>query len=154
GRYGRDVVDAAAESFLDRSERAVRDELAKIPHGTYRFADHLDDAGPGTGPVRLEVAVTIDGDGILFDFTGTDPQTTTAINATLSYTRAYCYWVAKAITTRDTIPQNEGQLRPIRVVAPPGTFFNPTPPAPVGGRAFMNQRIVELVFGALAQAIP
>ena len=152
--YGRGTVDAAAGEFLDRSEAAVREALAEIPDGTYRFADLLDDVGPGTEPVRMEVAVTVDGDELEFDFAGTDSQTSSAINSTLTYTRSYCYWVTKAITTRDTIPQNEGQLRPVRVVAPEGSFFNPRPPAAVGGRACLNQRIVELIFGALAKAVP
>src|SRR5262249_54159813 len=75
-------------------------------------------------------------------------------NCTLSYTTAYCYWVTKAITTRDSIPQNEGQLRPVRVTAPPGCFFNAVPPSALAGRAMMNQRIAEVIFGALAQAVP
>ncbi|MHB8469802.1 MAG: hydantoinase B/oxoprolinase family protein [Gaiellaceae bacterium] len=153
-RYGADTVADAAATFLDRSEAAVREELRKIPAGVYRFVDQLDDVGPGTEPVRLEVAITIDADGILFDFTGSSPQTRSSINSTLSYTRSYCYWVTKAITTEDLIPQNAGQLRPVRVVAPEGSFFNASPGAAVGGRACLNQRIVELLFGALASAVP
>lgn len=154
GRYGAEVVEACADEFLDRSERAVRAELASIPDGTYRFVDHLDDIGPDTDAVRMEVAVTIDGGEIGFDFAGTDPETRSGINSTLGYTRSYCYWVAKAITTRDSIPQNAGQLRPVSVSAPEGSFFNPSPGAAVGGRACLNQRIVEVIFGALAEAIP
>jgi N-methylhydantoinase B len=153
-RHGLETLEQAAERFLDESERAVRAELASIPPGVYRFVDYLDDVGPGTDPVRMEVAVTVGGGEVVFDFTGTDEQTPSAINSTLTYTRSYCYWVTKAITTRDTIPQNEGQLRPVRVIAPERTFFNALPPAAVGGRACLNQRIVELIFGALAQAVP
>lgn len=153
-RTGTHVVDAAAEEFLTRSEQAVRHELAAIPDGTATFVDHLDDYGPGTPPIKLEVAVTISGSNLTFDFSGTDPQTPSSLNCTLSYLRAYCYWVAKAITTRDTIPQNEGQLRPVEVTAPPGCFFNPVPPAALNGRALLNQRIVELLFGALSKIVP
>lgn len=153
-RYGRETVERSADRFLDGSERAVRAELSAIPDGTYRFTDQLDDVGPGTGPVHMEVAITVAGDEIVFDFTGSADQTPSAINSTLSYTRSYCYWVTKAITTKDAIPQNEGQLRPVRVVVPEGSFFNPTDGVAVGGRACLNQRIVELLFGALAEAIP
>lgn len=153
-RGGRDVVDAVAEEILDRSEAAVRSELASIPDGTAGFVDHVDDYGPGTPPIRMQVAVSLGGGEIVFDFSGTDPQTSSSLNCTLSYVKAYCYWATKAITTRDTIPQNEGQLRPVRVVAPPGCFFNPVPPCALGGRALMNQRIVELIFGAFAQLVP
>jgi N-methylhydantoinase B len=151
---GADVFAGAVERILDSSEAAVRQELAGLPDGTYRFVEHLDDCGPGTDPIRMEVAVTIDGSEVHYDFTGSGSQTRSSLNCTLTYTTAYCYWVTKAITTRDSIPQNEGQLRPVRVTAPQGCFFNAVPPAALAGRAIMNQRIAEVVFGALAQAIP
>jgi N-methylhydantoinase B len=151
---GSSLLDAVGEEILDRSEQAVRSQLASIPDGTVQFVDHIDDFGPGTRPIRMEVRITVRGDEIEFDFSGTDPQTPSSLNCTLSYVKAYCYWSTKAITTRDSIPQNEGQLRPVKVTAPPGSFFNPVPPAALGGRALMNQRIVELIFGALAQAVP
>lgn len=153
-RYGLETIGEAAEAFLDRSEAAVRTQLAAMPDGVFSFTDFLDDVGPNTAPVELKVTVTLRGGEITYDFTGSDPQTRSSINSTLSYTRAYCYWVTKAITTGDTIPQNAGQMRAARVVAPAGSFFNPVPPAAVGARAFLNQRIVELVFGALAKVIP
>lgn len=149
-----ELVTRVGEEILTRSEQAVRGSLREMPAGTVSFVDHIDDYGPGTPAIRMEVAVTIRGGEITFDFTGTDPQTPSALNCTLSYVKAYCYWAAKAITTGDTIPQNEGQLRPVSVIAPKGCFFNPGPPAALGGRALMNQRIVELIFGALAQTIP
>ena len=153
-RTGSQVIDAAAAEILTRSEQAVRRELLAMPDATATFVDHLDDYGPGTPPIRLEVAVSVRGSDLTFDFTGTDPQTPSSLNCTLSYLRAYCYWVAKAITTGDRIPQNEGQLRPVHVVAPPGCFLNPLPPAALNGRALLNQRIVELAFGALAKIVP
>jgi len=153
-RVSTPVVEASAQIFLDRSEQAVRAELAAIPDGTYRFFEHIDDFGPDTPPVRIEVAVTVAGSEIIFDFSGSDPQTASSLNCTLTYTKAYCYWVTKAITTRDTIPQNAGQLRPVNVTAPPGSFFNAVPPVALAGRALMNQRIVELIFGALVQVLP
>ena len=153
-KQGQETVSGAADVFIDRSEQAVRAELEAIPDGIYTFAEYLDDIGPGTEPVRIAVAVTIANDSIAFDFSDSDRQTASSVNSTLTYTAAYCYWAAKAITTRDTIPQNEGQLRPVTVTATPGTFFNPISPAAVGGRALLNQRIVELIFGALAPVLP
>lgn len=153
-RTGRDTMNAVAGEILARSEEAVRRSLSAIPDGTASFVDYLDDYGPGTSPIRMEVAVTVTGSGIIFDFTGTDQQTPSSLNCTLSYTRAYCYWATKAITLGDSIPQNEGQIRPVRVIAPAGSFFNPEPPAALNGRALVNQRIVELIFGALAKIVP
>lgn len=151
---GSSLLEEVGEEILDRSEQAVRAQLASIPDGTVQFVDQVDDFGPGTRPIRMEVRITVRGDEIDFDFTGTDPQTPSSLNCTLSYVKAYCYWSTKAITTHDSIPQNEGQLRPVKVIAPEGSFFNPVPPAALGGRALMNQRIVELIFGALAQVVP
>ena len=132
----------------------MRAELAAIPDGSYSFSEYLDDMGPGTEPVKMAVTVTISDDSICFDFSDSAPQVSSSINSTLTYTKAYCYWATKAITTGDSIPQNEGQLRPVTVKATPGTFFNPSPPAAVGGRALVNQRIVEVIFGALGTAFP
>ncbi len=153
-KHGKELVSAAAEIFLDRSEQAVRAELAAIPNGIYSFQEYLDDMGPGTEPVLMAVTITIEDDSITYDFSDSAKQVASSINSTLTYTAAYCYWATKAITTGDSIPQNEGQLRPVTVTATPGTFFNPIRPAAVGGRALLNQRIVELIFGALGPAFP
>lgn len=154
GRHGTDVIEACSEAFLDSSEQMVRQGLSEIPDGVYRFHDYFDDVGPGTGPVRLEVAVTIAGSDIEFDFAGTDPQTRSAINSPMNFTKAYCYWVTKALTTGSSISQNEGQLRPVTVKAPERSFVNPEYPAAAGGRAVLNQWIVEVIFGALAEVVP
>ncbi|MEX0629698.1 MAG: hydantoinase B/oxoprolinase family protein [Chloroflexota bacterium] len=153
-RYGLKTTEAVFNAILDRSEEAVRSELDRLPRGRFRFVDFLDDVGARTPPVRMEVEVTIADREITYDFSGSDPQTPSAINSPLSFTRAFCYWATKAITVGNALPQNSGQLRPIRVHAPQGSFFNPQPPAASGGRALLNQRIVELIFGALAAAIP
>lgn len=153
-QYGAEVIETSAEAFLDSSERMVRQGLAEIPDGVYRFHDYFDDVGPGTDPVRIEVAVTINGSDIEFDFTGTDPQTRSAINSPLNFTKAYCYWATKALTTGSSISQNDGQLRPVTVKAPKRSFVNPEYPAAAGGRAVLNQWIVEVIFGALAEVVP
>ncbi|RLP24041.1 hydantoinase B/oxoprolinase family protein [Mesorhizobium sp. YM1C-6-2] len=152
--YGVERLTAAARRILDQSERAVRESLSEIPDGDYSYEDWLDDVGPGTRPVKLAVTVRVRGSEIIFDFSDSDPQTASAINSPINFTRAYCYWATKAITTRNDIPQNHGQLRPVTLVVPDSNFFNPSPPAAAGGRAMLNQRIPELIFGALAQIVP
>jgi N-methylhydantoinase B len=153
-QYGEATVSACVEEILSRSEAAVREVIARIPPGEYAFEDYLDDCGRDTGPIRLKVVVRLDGSDITIDFTGTDPQTVSGLNSTLNFTRSYCYWFVKAITTQHHIPQNEGQLRPLRIVAPEGCLLNPRRPAAGGPRAILNHRLTELLIGALAPAIP
>ncbi len=97
-RYGGDVIDAAIEVILDETERRVRERIAEIPDGDYSFEDHLDDFGPGTDPIRIAVKVTVEGDSVTIDFSGTDPQTESGLNSYFNYTCSYCYALIKCVT--------------------------------------------------------
>jgi N-methylhydantoinase B len=154
GRFGREGFDAGCDALLDHSEQALRRAISDMPDGTYRAVDHLDDCGPHTEPIRIEVAVTIDGADLTIDFSGSDPQTRSGLNAVENYTRAYCYFTLKAITHSHQIPQNAGSLRPVRWIAPEGTIVHASRPAGNGGRAIMQQRIVDVLMQAFAQAVP
>ncbi len=152
-RYGRDTVFAAMDEMIARTEAAMRAAIAGIPDGVYRFEDFLDDYGPGTDPLRVLVTVTVAGDGMTIDFTGSSPQTPSGLNSYINYTRSYSYAAAKCLTD-PLAPMNEGALRPVTVVAPEGSFLNPRPPAGGGPRALICYRIFEAVLGALAPALP
>ena len=123
-RYGHEVVQAAMAEIIDRTEAKVRDAIRAIPNGVYRFEDYMDDSGPGTPPMRLEVTVTVRDDDILIDFDGTGPQTESGMNSYLNYTRSYCYAAVKCLTDPEG-PQNDGAFRPVRIEAPLGSFLNP-----------------------------
>ena len=152
-RYGRDTVRAAMDEIIARSEASVRAAIAKIPDGVYTFEDFLDDYGPGTEPLRVHVAVTVAGDGVTIDYTGSSPQTPSGMNSYINYTRSYSYAAIKCLT--DPLgPMNEGALRPVTVTAPEGCFLNPRPPAGGGPRAIICYRTFEAVLGALAAALP
>lgn len=153
-RHGVEVFETCCNELLDNSEAAVRDAIRAIPQGRYEFADYVDDYGRGTPPIRIAVAVDVRDGDITLDFTGTDPQTVSGLNCPINYTRSYCYWAVKAVTTQHHIPQNEGQVRPVHLIAPEGSFVNPRPPAGAGARAVLNTRIVEVILGALASALP
>ena len=152
--YGAETVGRAYEVFLDRSEQTMRAALAKVPAGRYSFDDHLDDFGPGTEPIHIAVDVTFDGKGeVEVDFSRSSDQVPAAINAYINYTRAYAIFAIKVFV--DALqPQNEGNMRPIKVVAREGSFFNPRFPAPSGGRAAVQIRIFDAINGAVAQALP
>ena len=139
--------------IMDRTEAKVRDAIGAIPNGVYRFEDYMDDSGPGTPPMRLEVTVTVRDDDILIDFDGTGPQTESGMNSYLNYTRSYCYAAVKCLTDPEG-PQNDGAFRPVRIEAPLGSFLNPRAPAGGGPRAVFCYRIFDAVIGALAPALP
>jgi N-methylhydantoinase B len=152
--YGTDTVERAYEIILDRSEAAMRTALAAVPAGTYSFEDHLDDYGPDTDPVKIAVDVTFDGKGeVEIDFSRSSDTVPAAINSYINYTRAYALFAIKVFC--DALqPQTEGSIRPITVTAREGSFFNPSFPAPSGGRAILQIRIFDAINGAIAQALP
>ncbi|MBI4504896.1 MAG: hydantoinase B/oxoprolinase family protein [Chloroflexi bacterium] len=153
-RYGLDTLRACWEHILDHSEREMRAAIREIPGGVYHAEDYFDDCGRDTGPIKLCVTITVDGDDATIDYGGTDPQTRSGINATMNYTLAYSYFTMKCVTLQNRLPHNEGCLRPIRVFAPPGSVLNAQPPCASGARAIMQQRIVDLLLQAFAQALP
>jgi N-methylhydantoinase B len=153
-RYGLATLRATWEHILDHSEREMRAAIRAIPDGVYHAEDYFDDCGRDTPPMKVCATITVDGDDVTIDYAGTDPQTRSGINATFNYTLAYSYFTMKCVTLQNRLPHNEGCLRPIHVTAPPGSLLNAQPPCASGARAIMQQRIVDLLLQALAQAIP
>jgi N-methylhydantoinase B len=153
-KYGIELYKEAGEEILKRSEAAMRADIAAMPDGTYHAVDYFDDYGPGTDPLRIQVAVTVAGDELTIDFTGSSPQTKSGINAVLTYVRAFCYYTVKCITSGAAIPQNDGCLAPITFIAEPGTVVNSQPPAGGGARAIMQQRFVDVLMQAFAGVVP
>jgi N-methylhydantoinase B len=132
----------------------MRAAIRAVPHGRYEAEDFYDDCGRDTAPLRVAVAVAVEGDEVLVDFTGSCPQTASGMNAAFNYTLAYTWHTIKSALVQHTLPQNAGTMRPIRARAPEGSLFNPRPPAAAGARAVMQQRIVDVILAALARAVP
>ena len=152
-RHGLDVYESCLEVILDETEATMRAAIEEIPDGRYEFTDHLDDYGPGTDPLAVRVAVTVDGESIALDFDGSSPQTESGLNAYLNYTKSYSFAAVKCLTDPFG-PMNAGALRPIEITAPEGTFLNPHRPAGGGPRAIICYRVFEAILGAMAQAVP
>jgi len=153
-RYGREEVEHYMRGLLAYAERMTRRLIAELPDGTYRFRDYMDDDGVDPEPAEIAVAITIDGDEAVVDFTGTAPQRKGSINAVYAITLSATYYVFRSLIGLD-IPSNSGCLAPITVIAPEGTLVNARPPAAVaGGNVETSQRIVDVLLGALAQACP
>jgi len=153
GRYGADRIERAFEEIITRTERRMRRAIAEIADGVYRFDDVLDDDGQGAVNLPLRLTLTVTGDRVKFDFTGTSPQVVGNVNCPINATQSMLGYVLKALLD-PAIPNNHGVLETIELVAPPGTLVNPTFPAGVAYRAHMCQRIVDVAMGALASAMP
>ena len=152
-RYGPDVLRVAMDQLIAQSEAQMRAAIRKLPEGVYEFHDRMDDVGPDTEPVEAHITVTIKNGKVVMDWAGSGPQREAGLNSYLHYTAAYSIAAVKSVTL-PLAPQNEGFIRTIEVKAPPGSFFNPTRPAPCGGRAVVSHRIYEVAMGALAKAVP
>jgi N-methylhydantoinase B/oxoprolinase/acetone carboxylase alpha subunit len=138
-------------------ERRMRAALAEVPDGRWTFADVIDSCGPRPEqqrPARVEVTVTVDGDTVVFDFTGTDAQREGNVNAVEAVTVSAVAFALRSATD-PTIPANGGALRPVTVVAPAASLVAARPPAAVGaGNVEVSQRVADVCLGALALALP
>jgi N-methylhydantoinase B len=152
-RYGHDTMKACFEALFAYSERRTREEIARIPDGIYHHDEVILEDGERGGPYKLCLKLTVAGDEMEFDFTGTDPQIPGPINAPLSATYAATFYVMRCITD-PSIPNTEGCKKPIRIIAPPGTLVNCQWPAACVQRMVVCHPIVDLVMGALADAAP
>jgi N-methylhydantoinase B len=131
----------------------MRAAIRAIPDGRYRFTDVMDGDGLEAFDIPIAVEVTVDGERIRFDFAGTALQVPGSINVTLNATVAAVGYALKALVDPE-VPNNQGMLDVLEVEAAPGTLVNAVFPAPVSSRAHTSQRIIDVVLGALAQALP
>ncbi len=153
-RYGAETLAAAMRQILDHSEALTRVSLASIPRGTFRFVDHCDGDGIADERIRIEVAVTVDEQGVLVDFEGSSRQTRGGMNCPLAVTASATCYAIKCVSDPAN-PANSGNYRPVRILAPEGTVVNCVLPAPViAGNHETASRIADAVLGALAQAVP
>jgi N-methylhydantoinase B len=152
-RYGAETANTYFRELLDYAERMTRAEIATWPDGTYEFTDYIDDDGLGSDPLPIQVAVTVSGDHISVDYEGSSEQIPAALNSTKSYTNSCTYLSVRCLLHGD-IPNNEGVFRCVDVKAPTASILNPVLPAPCAARALTGYRVMDAVFGALAQAVP
>ncbi|MBT3369611.1 MAG: hydantoinase B/oxoprolinase family protein [Rhodospirillaceae bacterium] len=152
-RYGRAMLAQSFDAIMDRTEARLRDSIRTVPDGVYEFTDLLDNDGMGTSDIPISVRVDVAGENIAFDFTGTGPQMKGNFNMTFNAAQSAVYYVLKAMLDPD-LPNNHGLIRAVEISAPLGTLVNAVHPAAVAGRANTSQRVVDVLIGALAQALP
>src|SRR4030095_12388213 len=153
-RRGEREAREYAAQLINYSARLMRHTIAAIPDGEYVAEDSLDDDGIDDRPVSIVVRIAIQGERARVDFTGSAPQVTRAINAVEAITVSAVSYVFRCLVGGE-VPASAGLMEPIDVIAPLGTIVNANPPASVaGGNVETSQRIVDVLFKALAQALP
>lgn len=153
-RYGADELQAGIDGVLDYAESKARAVVADLPEGTYAFSDYLE-VVPGE-PLMLHCTMTVAGDAVTLDFSGSSPQVQAACNfvtgAKPHPALVRCF-VAFLLSATGDMPMNGGIVRPIRVVAPKGIMMNAEFPAASGNRAATYTRVYDIVLGCLNQAV-
>ncbi|MDF9844512.1 MULTISPECIES: hydantoinase B/oxoprolinase family protein [unclassified Paenibacillus] len=163
-RYGLDTVLAASEDLMAYSERMMRNEIAKLPDGTYKAEGYidgfLDSPDPEKKDLKLCVALTVKGSDVIVDLTGTSPQVSDRpINMPLEGTVDIAVYFTLRSVLLDSdlfghIPQNSGLMRPIQIIAPKGTLVNPSFPAPTIARFCPGNMVADTLMHALGQIVP
>ncbi|WP_246787165.1 hydantoinase B/oxoprolinase family protein [Rhizobium leguminosarum] len=152
-RYGDETMRRCFQELIDYSERRTREEISKFRDGVYTHEEFILEDGSMGGPFKLALKMTVRGDEIEFDFTGTDPQVRGPINAPLSATYAATFYAMRCVTDAN-IPNTEGSKVPIRIIAEPGTLVNCRWPAACNQRMVVCHSIVDLVMGAIQASAP
>jgi N-methylhydantoinase B len=157
GKYGADALRDVMSQSLDHSEKLIRAEISRIPDGVYEAEEYLDPieaAGWKQERPLLKVKVTVAGDEITFDYTGTGAQVRGGINCPFSVTCNSTWFTVKALTDL-SIPINQGCYRPVKIIAPKGSVLNCEYPASVvSGNTETSPRVIDLLLKALAPAVP
>jgi N-methylhydantoinase B len=160
GRYGLAELQHQAEALIDYTARLTAAAVQQIPDGRYTFEDYLDDDGhdPAGAPVPIRISLTVAGDRLEADFTGTAAAVAGNLNAVPAIVVsavAYCLRCVALALLKVDLPMNQGAFAPVRLVIEPGSLLDPRPPhAVAAGNVETSQRLVDVVFGALAQALP
>jgi N-methylhydantoinase B len=143
-------LDAVADEIIERSEESMRRAIAALPDGTWQ--DGFDTDGFDE-TLHIACSVTVSGDAMTIDFSGTSAQIQWPVNCVLNYTQAYARYAVKCLLDPEA-PNNAGSLRPITVKAPEGCLLNASPPVPVWGRHLSGHYVPPAVIGALSQVVP
>jgi len=152
-RYGPETFTTCAADLIDYTEQLVRAEIAGWPDGSHIFTDYLDSDGVGGPRTRIQVTLTVEGDSLTADFTGSSPQVRGALNSTLSFTASVVGLCVRSVLQED-IPNTAGMFKPLNIIAPPGTVVNVEMPGASSMRGITGFRMTDVVFGALAGLLP
>jgi N-methylhydantoinase B len=153
GRLSLEGFNAYIDALISYTSRRTRHEITKLPQGTFSATGSLDNDGFTDQRVQLQVSMTVDETGVVFDTTGSDTQRCAPVNSTYAQTFSACAYALKCLIDQD-VPINHGFYERVRLEAPEGTVTNCTPPAPVVGGWETNSRVTDIIFKALAPVLP
>jgi len=151
-RYGAATVRAAVAELMDRAEARMRAAIRALRDGEYVYEAHLESGRQRLTPLSVRARVTVAGDTIDVDLTGTSPQTAGPTNVGPAMAPTGAFTIVKAFLDPGA-DVNSGAFRPLSVVTPPGSIVNADPPAPCGGMVEVKYCVESAVMGALAQAL-
>ena len=153
-KYGIDKINEASTELLNYSENIMKAVISEIPDGTYKFRDFLDDDGQDKKNIELKAKIKIESNNATVDFHGSSTKVEGCLNAPYSVTVSAVLYVFQCLAP-DHIPLNSGPLRTIEIKVDEDSILNAKyPSAVVGGNVETSQRVVDIVFGALSEAIP
>ena len=151
-QYGEATIDEAFAAFSVRAEALMREAVAALPDGTYAFEDYLDNDGIVDERLTVALDLTISGETMVLDFARSSPPCAGPINISTPTTIAACYVALKHVFT--DVPANAGCLKPITFVVPETTLLGAKAPKPMAGYTETILRLIGVVLGALAKAVP
>jgi N-methylhydantoinase B len=151
-KFGRSLLAECLNEMIEYSERQMRSYIADLADGTYAFEDYFDNDGIVDEPIPIRLSITVKGDEMYFDFTGTGPTSRGPVNMSRNTTLSSCYVAIKHIFP--DVPVNGGTFRPIHFTLPKNTLLSAEYPAPVGGYLDPVGRVIDVVFGAMSKVIP
>ena len=151
-KFGRPLLAECLNEMIAYSERQMRSYIAELADGTYSFEDYFDNDGIVDEPIPIRLSITVKGDEMHFDFTGTGPTSRGPVNMSRNTTLSSCYVAIKHIFP--DVPVNGGTFRPIHFTLPKNTLLSAEYPAPVGGYLDPVGRVIDVVFGAMSKVIP
>lgn len=154
GKYGVGPIMECVRLNLDRCEARMRERIAELPDGTYAHEDYLEYYDDGRfDPVLMRLELTVAGDEVTADFSGSNPQVPGVVNSSLAVAGAGVFVALKAtLDPGGTV--NQGVFRPIHLKAPDASIVNVKPDAPAGAHGEVRKRAVSVMLGCLAQIVP
>lgn len=153
-KYGEETVRACMTEALDYTERRTRAAIKKLPNGVYEAEDYIDADGVNNHAIYVRATVTIEDEDITVDLTGSSPTVDGPVNYPFAGTCSGVYFGLKFFLDPDA-PPNAGMYRPIHIIVPENTVFNPRWPAPVYyGNLITSEKVADLIWQCLEKAIP